>query len=171
MNLSSGFSLLELVIVLAILSILSGVAAPALGAWLQDNRLESNAQKILGVVRLARTEAITRNEVIKIERHDQHTLWSCESIEKDKPCNNVADDDNFLSAVEWDSNSVFVASSGKANQVVSFDQRGRRVLKNGTVVITVCDSRGSESGMMIRINQVGRATLNEMDSTKGEVCL
>lgn len=171
MNLTSGFSLTELLIVLAILSILGGVAAPALGDWLQDNRLESNARKILGMVRLARTEAIGRNEVTKIERHDQHTLWSCEFVGENQPCNNLNDDNNFLSAVEWDNKSVFVASNGNASAIVSFDQRGRRVLKNGTVDITVCDSRGSESGMMIRINQVGRATLNKIDSAKGEVCL
>lgn len=171
MNRTSGFSLIELLIVLAILAILSGVAAPALGAWLQDNRLESNARKILAVVRLARAEAVGRNVVTKIERHDQHTLWSCELIGKDQPCNNLNDDNNFLSAVDWDNNSIIVGSNGKASAIVSFDQRGRRVLKNGTVDITVCDSRGSESGMMIRINQVGRATLNKIDSAKGEVCL
>jgi type IV fimbrial biogenesis protein FimT len=56
-----GFSLIELVVVLVIMSILTAVAAPQIAAVLNAGRITSNANEVLGGLQLARIEAVRAN--------------------------------------------------------------------------------------------------------------
>jgi type IV fimbrial biogenesis protein FimT len=56
-----GFSLIELVVVLVIVSILAAVAAPQIAAVLNAGRITSNANEVLGGLQLARIEAVRAN--------------------------------------------------------------------------------------------------------------
>lgn len=55
-----GFTLLELMVTIAVAAILTAVAAPGLRALLQANRAASQANEFLSALSLARSEAITR---------------------------------------------------------------------------------------------------------------
>ncbi len=56
-----GFSLIELVVVLVIMSILAAVAAPQISAVLNAGRITANANEVLGGLQLARMEAVRAN--------------------------------------------------------------------------------------------------------------
>jgi prepilin-type N-terminal cleavage/methylation domain-containing protein len=56
-----GFSLIELLIVIAILGVILGIAIPALGTYAQEARLNKAARQIKANIQLARLKAVTSN--------------------------------------------------------------------------------------------------------------
>jgi type IV fimbrial biogenesis protein FimT len=63
---SAGFSLIELMIVLSILSILFAVGMPAFGRLLHDIEIRGSAEGLRAGLQKARAEAVTRNALVRI---------------------------------------------------------------------------------------------------------
>jgi type IV fimbrial biogenesis protein FimT len=63
---SAGFSLIELMIVLSVLSILFAVGMPALGRLLHDIEIRGSAEGLRAGLQRARAEAVTRNALVRI---------------------------------------------------------------------------------------------------------
>jgi len=61
-----GFTLPELLVVVAFLSILMGVAVPSFGNMVQRNRDAAIVNQLLSDIRLARTEAIKRRVNVQV---------------------------------------------------------------------------------------------------------
>jgi type IV fimbrial biogenesis protein FimT len=62
----AGFSLIELMIVLSVLSILFAVGMPAFGRLLHDIEIRGSAESLRAGLQKARTEAATRNALVRI---------------------------------------------------------------------------------------------------------
>jgi type IV fimbrial biogenesis protein FimT len=62
----SGFSLIELMIVLSVLSILFAVGMPAFGRLLHDIDIRGSAEGLRAGLQKARAEAVTRNALVRI---------------------------------------------------------------------------------------------------------
>jgi len=60
-----GFSVIELMIALAIAVTLILLAAPSYGVWVADSRIRAAADSLAGGLRLAQAEAVKRNEDIE----------------------------------------------------------------------------------------------------------
>ena len=65
-NKESGFTLIELIIIIAILSILAGIAVPNFLAWLPKSRLNGAARQVMGDLMAARMKAVSQNNEFKI---------------------------------------------------------------------------------------------------------
>jgi len=71
----TGFTLMELIITIAVLTFLVTVAAPSLQATLRDNRLMTQTNLFIGALNLARSEAIKRGRRVTLcKTSDQ---WRC----------------------------------------------------------------------------------------------
>lgn len=61
---SRGFSLIELLVVLVLLGIMAGVAAPPMGRFLDSLEFKKQTGKIMAAIRYARLKAITEGKVV-----------------------------------------------------------------------------------------------------------
>ena len=62
-----GFTITELMVVVAIVGVLTVVATPSLSRWLTSIRMESTTREIASTLQLARVKAITQNTSIRID--------------------------------------------------------------------------------------------------------
>lgn len=63
----NGFTLPEVVVVLAILSILSSIAYPSMAGWVQRLEFKSEAYTLVGWLHKAKMEAIKTNSVVVVK--------------------------------------------------------------------------------------------------------
>lgn len=66
MDRESGFTLLELMVALALTAILLTIAVPSFTTMMRNNRGVSDANALLGMMLLARSEAIRRNVTVEV---------------------------------------------------------------------------------------------------------
>ena len=59
----AGFTLLELLLVMTIIGILAGTVTLAMSDMGQRQRVQTEAERVALAIELARTEALTRNEI------------------------------------------------------------------------------------------------------------
>ncbi len=62
-----GFSLIELMIGLIIISILLSIGLPSFSLWIQNTQTRTAAESVLNGLQLARTQAVTRNTNVRFK--------------------------------------------------------------------------------------------------------
>lgn len=150
----SGFTLIELLVALAVLAILTGLAAPSFIATVRDNRLVTQSNEFIGALHLARSEAVKRSEeVVVCKSNDGAT------------CNDVlswadgwlvlADNGTLVLRVgpALDGDNTILASNGLENRI-TYNQRGMASVEGGTWQF--CDVRGADSAHAVILKPSGR---------------
>ena len=70
MNNKRGFTMIELMVAIAIISILAAVAVPNFEAWLSGHRLSSSARDIYSLYQLARLRAVKEKSDVLVSIND-----------------------------------------------------------------------------------------------------
>lgn len=127
-----GVTLIELMIGIAILSILMAMAVPSFRAWIQNGKVRTVAESIQNGLQIARIEAIQRNVRVQFELLDEGKggAWTVCVQPPAGSCPDPDDGDDSTiqsrSADEGSSTAVTVeAISGDGDEPVVFDPRGR----------------------------------------------
>lgn len=72
----AGFTLIEIIVTIAIVAMLLALAAPSMLTWIQNTQLRNAAESILGGIKQARYEAVSRNTTVAFELEDPNsTQW------------------------------------------------------------------------------------------------
>ncbi len=179
-----GFTLIELIITLTIMGILTALAAPGMGNFIQDQRLSGQTNDFVGDLNLARSEAIKRSTNITICKQDPASTASL--------CNTAA-------VATWSAGWVILIDSNNDSQVtagetvlrvrqalagtgnimtsaatdttggpfnnaanlVIYLPSGLTTIKPGvTAQFRLCDNRGPSKARTIQLISTGRATAN-----------
>lgn len=61
----AGFTLIEVMIAIAVLSLLVGMGVPTFRSWMQNSQIRTAADTLINGVQLARSEAIRRNKPVE----------------------------------------------------------------------------------------------------------
>lgn len=75
-----GFSLIELMITVALLSLLMLVAAPAMATWIADSRVRTVAESLQNALRLAQSQAMHRNRLSVFALTSAQPAWNAPPI-------------------------------------------------------------------------------------------
>ncbi|WP_437881809.1 pilus assembly FimT family protein [Pseudomonas sp. LRF_L74] len=71
---SDGFTIIELMIVVALLAIFASIALPAFNSLIENNRVKSAADEFQALLISARSNAVTLRKTIDVTQTD--TVWS-----------------------------------------------------------------------------------------------
>ncbi|MEM1110590.1 MAG: GspH/FimT family pseudopilin [Pseudomonadota bacterium] len=155
---SRGFTIIEVVTTVSVLSVLLALGAPAFSDMISGNRMLSEAYSLRGTLDGARSEALTRGSFVTVCRSSNGTScsgnWSSGFIAfVDVNGDSVVDGgDEIIAAHEPEFNGLVVLFSNAQNRV-RFDSRGNALGFDGT--FTFCDDRGDSAALGVTIASVG----------------
>lgn len=170
----SGFTLIEVLVTLAVLAILISIAAPNFAGVIADNRLTTATNSFISAIALAKSEAITRKATIHLsgepgspatnEWGSGWLIWV--DLDSDfQPDPPPAEE--YIRVFPAASGSVVINSepgltkTGDDRATISFSSNGLRAASgaNFNIELTVCDGRPDEIGRKITISAIGRSNL------------
>lgn len=143
-----GFTLVELMVVVALFAIAATIAMPGFQSMIQNNRLTTTTNTLLAGLQLARNEAVTTRSSITV-------------------CGANAAQNDCASSTNW-SNGLLIKQDSALIRVIPVEATGVSVASttnnvlynsNGTAAsaatLTISDSRGSATQRTITVNVIG----------------
>ncbi len=163
----NGFTLLELMITLAVASILLSVGVPSFRGMMLDNRLVNEANQFVTAVNLARSAAVRyqRNATVCMTTNYNAAVPTCGGSNNwgrgwivwvDKDRDGATDANEIIAVHEPIAGSITMVSSAAS----AFTYNARGFSTTGGDNISLCDDRSSETGRLIKVNNVGRTNVS-----------
>lgn len=169
----TGYTLIELLLTIAIGGVLTGLAVSAFPDLLRNNQMVGDVNTLVGHINLARSEAIKRGLPTALcqTNDSQAATPVCDSVDADW-------DTGWLVFVDNDGDQVFDAGeflvrrgnpSGSIDMVVGMGEIGfaadgfpSNIPPGETeVIVNLCDSRGINHGRQLSISVTGRPEISK----------
>jgi len=164
---NKGFSLLELMVGIAVLAVMVGVAIPSYLTMIQNNRLTSQLNSMLGGLQYARSEAIKLHETVGVCKKNAAST-ACDNsvgwedgwlVWGDVDSDGVVDaGETILRVVDGFDNENDVFPSLSVANSISFNSRGVAAIAGSW---QICDDRGAPNAKAVVIGLSGRAKVAE----------
>ena len=179
-----GISIVELIVSLAVVSILATTGVPAFSNFIQSNRLSESAFDVFGTINLARTEAVKRRTRVVLCRSGNpyagtpkcggsaNTWTSGWLVFASGDGNSTYEEatDTLLEFGSVDSPNVAVMTNSVSNKNLEYNADGTTNEDGKTASFAVCDKRGGTYGRQINIPPHGRPKLVRGDSANSIDC-
>lgn len=158
-----GFSLIELMVTVAVGAILLTVGVPSFQTFIQDSRLTTQSHDLRTALNYARTEAVRRAESVSVCRsNDQASCsgnwengWIIFTDDDKDGSVDAADGDTLLRVSSGLEGSNTLRFSNAANYL-GYDGEGF-LYSNRTGTFTLCDARGAGDARGLEVAITGRA--------------
>lgn len=172
MRKAKGFTLIELMITLAILGIIVGLAAPAMGDFVVRQRVSSQANELMLALAYARSEAVTRGiDIAVLPATNAGTGWTdgwCAGPEADmSDCEDGDRLRNFPSAKNVDITSNYLQSGAGVTLFFKRDGTCPNCTNPLRITSTKLKATGNDA-RCIDISLLGRTTLRKV--TRDTAC-
>jgi len=173
-----GFTLIELMMSLAISAIVLTVAIPNFANFSQNSRVTSQTNELIMAINLARGEAAKRGARVALCRssdlddsptcggsnYNWGTGWLVYAVGTDRSLplyKSTAPENDILLAKGMAETGIDILSAGGANQNLEFNADGSTNEGGSTAYFAVCDSRGADFGKLVTIFPTGRPQLSD----------
>jgi len=182
----SGFTILELVITVAIVAVLVAFAAPAVFDMVKNNRLRGQAFELVNAINLARGEAAKYKlpTVLCRVANPTASLPQCNTGTANTWTTGYilfvdADDDaqldsseTLLRAIEPPSGNQFaIKTNSTCDRNLQINTDGTTNEGGSVAQFTLCDDRGGKRGRRIDVLPVGRPRISVGTSASPITCL
>ncbi len=181
----SGFSLVELLVTIAVLAIVVSLAAPTLRETILNNRLTTQINEVSGLVSMARSEASKlRSSVVTL----------CASEDSTSCSGNATWETGWIMFSDQDADRIFDAgddqiikvgaalSGGNILRILGFTSNGGNFIQfsgggqplpsttnNGSGTFVLCDERGDREALGVVVNVSGQVRLARDTDADGVV--
>jgi type IV fimbrial biogenesis protein FimT len=170
-----GLSTVELMIVLVISAVLMTLAAPSMGTFVRNNRVQSEAFALLRIMHFARSEAVKRRTRVVMCRSANPTAtsptcggttsnWSTGYLvfaSGDSNATYEPANDELLRIGTATGNGLTVITNSTSNRNLEYNNDGTTNEGGGTARFAICDTRGGGFGRQIDVTPVGRPSLEK----------
>lgn len=159
----SGFTLLEMMVTVSLVAIVSGLAVPSIGVWLDNARVDGAANNFVASIGMARTEAVRRGQSVQVLPITLTTDWSkgwCVRIVGGAvSCNST--DTNVVYTSEKPAPSLKMQFYGW-NQFTFLATGSRAAAGMADVPILFCSPKGS--GRQVTLTIMGNTKYTKLNS-------
>lgn len=160
---NKGFTLLELLVTIGMVGILLMIGVPAMSDWSQRSQVRSETQKYVGILTLARSTALSNNQVVTVAIADADAdgsvdidIFSDDGGEGNEAFAGGADE--YVRRFEGEATNLIVTLTPDVD-FISFDGNGR--LMGGAALQIDVQNDNANLGRIIDINLLGRPTVSE----------
>jgi type IV fimbrial biogenesis protein FimT len=162
---SNGFTLIELVVTIAVAAILVTVAVPNMRTFIQNGRITTQVNDLITDLNYARSEAIKRRTNVAICQSSNGTActggnWKDGRLTyADLNKNGVLDGNDVVLRFRGAPGGGDSTLTTTATDPLEFTSNGATTL-TATKTFTFCDDRGATKGKTVQLNATGQATVN-----------
>ncbi|NWL79231.1 type IV fimbrial biogenesis protein FimT [Pseudomonas taiwanensis] len=162
----NGFTLIELMVVVAIVAILGSIGYPSFMTAILNSRISTQTNSLLGILQYARSEAVTTRTLTRVcgstDANNATFPKACNTTDWENGVIAFRDIDGNGSAATAELLRIIPASNdgntirGVANAATSVDFQTDGTSAQ-TSSLRVCDSRGVGSSRQVTVNIAGQA--------------
>ncbi|GGK83475.1 GspH/FimT family pseudopilin [Amphritea balenae] len=140
-----GFTLIELMVVVAVAGILAGVVAPGFQEMIRNNRITADVNHFVAAIHASRSEALKTGQSIVLQpiSGNWNNGWTVDETVS-----------GGVNVMTFNKQSDVAITTGLAN--VRYTSRGMITTAAGT--LQFCDSRTGEEGRQVSISLTGRVS-------------
>ena len=166
MNRNSGFTIIELMITMALLAVVAAIAVPSFRTMIQNNRAATQANNFITAINLARSESVKRGRDVYIQSASGTAAWAAGwRVWADQDADGAEDAGELLRVFEaLEGGSTLTSTSGhsqvryRANVYMFLANTGD---PTPAFELRIPDCTGDQ-GRKININFVGRPALSRV---------
>ena len=133
---SSGFTLIELMVTIAVMAIIAGIAAPSISNQLANQRVKSTAATLENALKEAKVESIIRRREVKLTYNNNNNVIEIKD-----------DNSNDIASYKYDKNSEIKSTN------IEMKFKPNKTSINKTYII--CDSNSAVNSRKISITKLG----------------
>lgn len=161
-----GFSIIELMIAIAILAISLALATPSYRAWIQNTRIRNTAESFQNGLQLARNEAVRLNAPVQFALVGTEWTVGCVTATASCPAmiqNRVTEEggSSAITATASDGNTIVFNNLGRISSPVPASGTAWLRVDISTAVLSALDSRE----LCIAVSQGGATRMCDPNTT------
>lgn len=136
---SSGFTLIELMVTIAVLAIIVSIAAPSISTQLANQRVKSTAATLANALKEAKVESVIRRQPLTINFNDSSKIINLQHIVSGQIVSTIA-------SYKYDAKSTVKSETGSSNN----EFKPNKVAEVATYII--CDSNNTATPINITVS-------------------
>ncbi|MFX4229099.1 MAG: GspH/FimT family pseudopilin [Porticoccaceae bacterium] len=167
-----GFTLIELMVTVALVAILAAIAAPGMSSFIENSQIKAEAQRLASLLSLARNQAITDNMPMVVSGS-----FSNNALNIDIYSNSDGDatltfeaGDTYIERSSGSQTELDIGSNAvvSGDNIILFDEDGR-LDEAGVAIVTFCNEANT-LGRQVSVNIIGRVSVSDLSNPAAE-CL